>query len=88
MREKRFGQDSTNYRETKIQNIRQLLLEPIASELDVERFSSVLASNLRTTRLSGASQEQTVITERWRSSLRDQFNLANDAMFALEREFK
>ena len=84
----RLDELSAKYGEAKIQNIRQLLLEPIASELDVERFSSVLASNLRTTRLSGASQEQTVITERWRSSLRDQFNLANDAMFALEREFK
>lgn len=74
--------------ETELQKIRELLVRPVASESEIAQLSSVIASNLRTTRLMGANKEQMAITESWRAVVREQLQLADKTLSAFEREIQ
>ena len=70
---------------TQLEEIRSLLTKPVASEVEITTLSEAISSGLRTTRLTGISDEKRNAMDTWRAATAAQLQTVEKQILFLEK---
>ena len=71
---------------TQLEEIRSLLTKPVASEVEITTLSEAISSGLRTTRLTGISDDKRNAMDTWRAATSAQLQTVEKQILFLEQD--
>ena len=71
---------------TQLEEIRSLLTKPVASEVEITTLSEAISSGLRTTRLTGVSDDKRNAMDTWRAATSAQLQTVEKQILFLEQD--
>jgi len=71
---------------TQLEEIRSLLTKPVASEVEIKTLSEAISSGLRTTRLTGVSDDKRNAMDTWRAATAAQIQTVEKQILLMEQD--